>query len=578
MRSARAAGVVLAVAGFGVWGCEPSTGPEPVATVVVAPNAITMASGADTNLTASVLGPSGAPIDGREVTWQSNDPTVVSVTGAGAATATFVLGSIPRFTTVTASSGGRTGQSVVTVLPSPADTLTLTPLGDALADGDVVQVLARIADAFGNQLTGRFISWVSRDTATLRVTAQGVVTPVPFLGTDSRDAVLVATAEGRSDSITVTVLPTTIERIEVVPGNAYLQPGWTKQLRVEGITTEGSRVTGLSPTWQTLDAGVVTVNGSGLATAQGLGSGAIVAEVSGLLDTLPVSVNACGNSPPGEYALEVRFVGPAPKASVQAAFDCAVARLSGIIRGELSSVSFSQSISECVNGVTLTETVNGLLIIARIDSIDGPGQVLGSAGPCYIRQSNSLPLVGRMVFDSADISGLESQGLLNSVILHEMLHVIGVGTVWSTLNLLQGVSAGTPTFLGSLAREACVSDHGGVNACATAVPVEDCRNLGSQPCGAGTINSHWKESIFATELMSGFLNTGLNPFSRMTIQSLADMGYGVDNTQDNEYNIPAGQALRAHGSDASSGLLMPEPFRPIGVVDNFGRVTLLPRY
>jgi hypothetical protein len=54
------------------------------------------------------------------------------------------------------------------------------------------------------------------------------------------------------------------------------------------------------------------------------------------------------------------------------------------------------------------------------------------------------------------------------------------------------------------------------------VPVEDC--VGIPGCGAGTINSHWKEPTFRNELMTGYLNAGINPFSKMTIQSLADLG------------------------------------------------------
>jgi hypothetical protein len=42
------------------------------------------------------------------------------------------------------------------------------------------------------------------------------------------------------------------------------------------------------------------------------------------------------------------------------------------------------------------------------------------------------------------------------------------------------------------------------------VPVE---NSG----GAGTRDSHWRDSIFVAEMMTGFVNVGGNPMSRMTI-------------------------------------------------------------
>ncbi|NNK62505.1 MAG: hypothetical protein HKO98_04780, partial [Gemmatimonadetes bacterium] len=81
--------------------------------------------------------------------------------------------------------------------------------------------------------------------------------------------------------------------------------------------------------------------------------------------------------------------------------------------------------------------LDDVVIFATIEEIDGDFGVLGSAGPCFIRNSNSLTSVGRMRFDIADLDRLAQSGRLEDVILHEMGHVIGIGTLWSTLGLLQ---------------------------------------------------------------------------------------------------------------------------------------------
>ena len=73
-------------------------------------------------------------------------------------------------------------------------------------------------------------------------------------------------------------------------------------------------------------------------------------------------------------------------------------------------------------------TVDDLLIFATVEPIDGPANIVGSAGPCIIRTTDSLPIIGTMRFDVADSSTLDNRGLLNSVILHEMGHVLGIGT------------------------------------------------------------------------------------------------------------------------------------------------------
>ena len=43
--------------------------------------------------------------------------------------------------------------------------------------------------------------------------------------------------------------------------------------------------------------------------------------------------------------------------------------------------------------------------------------------------------------------------------------------------------------------------------------------------GAGTAGGHWDEEIFGNEIMTGFLNSGANPISRVTIGAMEDMGY-----------------------------------------------------
>lgn len=555
----------------------PSTGPIPVATVVIAPSTIVLQSGADTVVSASVLGPSGAPIAGRVVVWTTEDPAIVTVTGAGELAGSLVLGSGARQSTISATSGGRTGSATVVVMPSAVDTLRLAPISDPLEDGDVVPIAATVTDSLGNILTGRTITWRSRDVAVARVDAAGVVRPTPFLGGGPRSTWIIAAIGALSDSVEVSVLPTTIESVTITPGAPYLAPGWTKQLRGTAHTGSGVPLEDVEVTWDALDPAIVTVSASGQANAQALGSGRIVGTVSGFADTVTVTVTSCGAAPAGEYLLEVRYVGTAPSAAIQAAFACAVARLRAVIRAPLTPVPFAnESISDCVSGAVLNESVPGLLILATVEPIDGPGQVLGSAGPCYLRNSNLLPVVGRMRFDTADMQQLLDEGSLSSVILHEMLHVVGVGTIWdaSLLNLNAGLGA-TPRFTGPLARTACVEEHGGAGPCANWVPLENCQDLNPQlGCGVGTINSHWKESVFANELMTGFLNDNSNPFSAMSIQALADMGYGVDVLQSNDYLLP-GASLRASLRLAASPRRLPTPSRPTRLVDAFGRSTAI---
>ena len=65
--------------------------------------------------------------------------------------------------------------------------------------------------------------------------------------------------------------------------------------------------------------------------------------------------------------------------------------------------------------------------------------------------------------------------------------------------------------------------------------------------GPGTRCGHWREAVFGNELMTGFLDTGSNPISRLTIASLADLGYEVNLEAADDYSLPSALELAMMG-------------------------------
>lgn len=180
-------------------------------------------------------------------------------------------------------------------------------------------------------------------------------------------------------------------------------------------------------------------------------------------------------------------------------------------------------------------------IAAAAAANDGPGGVLGSAGPTTAVLSNGFWFAasGQMSFDSADINNLETNGSLLDVILHEMAHVLGFGTLWDPLTDFsyaggQDVYDHTNfAFTGANAVSTYQSEFS--QPLATFVPVE---NGG----GPGTANGHWNEidggagltgivdshgNDMRNELMTGWLNAPTF-ISDMTIASFKDIGYTVN--------------------------------------------------
>ena len=146
------------------------------------------------------------------------------------------------------------------------------------------------------------------------------------------------------------------------------------------------------------------------------------------------------------YKIEVRFLGglTAPQKN---AFKKAADRWSKVIVGDVPSV--------LVSG----EVIDDLVIEAQGTAIDGPGGILGQAGPTNLRPASAgasafLPAKGIMSFDTADLAQMAADGTLVDVITHEMGHVIGIGTIWEQKRLLTGASTANPRLKGTQAKKA----------------------------------------------------------------------------------------------------------------------------
>lgn len=229
------------------------------------------------------------------------------------------------------------------------------------------------------------------------------------------------------------------------------------------------------------------------------------------------------------FTIEVRFLGGLTPTQ-QDAFKNAANRWTRAITGDLPAMN--------VDG----ELIDDIVILAQGVDIDGPGSILGQAGPTHIRPASAgtaagLPSKGIMSFDTADLADMEAQGTLGDVITHEMGHVLGVGSIWRLKDLIRGSGTANPVFTGARARAAWGELRGTP---AQDVPVE---NTGGQ----GTRESHWRELIFRNELMSGFIVASGNPLSKVTVASLADMGYQVDMKAAEPFSLPNLLALAESG-------------------------------
>ena len=223
------------------------------------------------------------------------------------------------------------------------------------------------------------------------------------------------------------------------------------------------------------------------------------------------------------FNITLRFASPITDAQ-RAVFELAARRWEKLITADVPSVSGSFPAGYCFTGMpAFSGTIDDILIDVQVRPIDGPGHILGAAGPCLARTSDALTAYGIMYFDVDDLDFLARLGLFDETIVHEMGHILGIGTLWNYRRALR-----TPGYdiVGKYANLQ-FAEAGGTGL----VPVEDMY-------GPGTRGGHWRERAFDNELMTGFLNINReNPLSRITVGSLRDLGYKTSMAAE-DYTFP----------------------------------------
>lgn len=222
------------------------------------------------------------------------------------------------------------------------------------------------------------------------------------------------------------------------------------------------------------------------------------------------------------FQITVTFPDSSLTPSQQQVFQQAATRWQQIIVGDLPNVT------DPATG----QVIDDILIVATATPLDNAGGALASAQPTAHRAGpRGLPWKGEVVVDTADLSAMASDGRLFGVVLHEMAHAMGFGTIWQQFGLLQGAGTANPLYVGANALREYRSLFNARNA--TGVPLETTG-------GPGTADSHWRETLFVNELMTGYVEQAgvAMPISRITVGQFQDLGYQVNYTRADAYARP----------------------------------------
>ena len=338
--------LALATVACSLASCGDSTEPRRIpAAIVILPNAPTVPQKASKQLTATVVDAAGREIAGETLTYESSDPTVLTVSPTGLLVSPGPIGTA----TITVRDGELSGtvDAVVTLLPS---TITVTPNPIALQTGFSLQLSVVVTDANGDPIFNPPLVFTSSNPGVVSVTEYGSLTSAGGNGT----ATITVTSGTLSTTVPVTVMqvPTTIQ---VSPSFMVLASGQSQALTATVKDAAGGSVLGAPVSFLSSNPSVAVVSSIGVVTSAGPDGGATITVTSGTL-TATVGIFV-GEAPPGTVLATVPLAGSPWGAAVTATGDFFVTTAAGTIaRGAFPTYAFPTTFP--VNGQALSIAVN----------------------------------------------------------------------------------------------------------------------------------------------------------------------------------------------------------------------------
>ena len=151
---------------------------------------------------------------------------------------------------------------------------TTDPL--TVVEGQTLQLVALLADASGNALTDRVVTWTSDDQNTATVNDMGLVT-----GVNPGKTKITATSEGKSGSADVTVTSMLAGNVIILPADTTLAVGDAADLKGLVIGKDGVAKEDDKLSWSSNNQSVARVNDKGHVQAIFPGAAQITAAKSG---------------------------------------------------------------------------------------------------------------------------------------------------------------------------------------------------------------------------------------------------------------------------------------------------------
>jgi 6-phosphogluconolactonase (cycloisomerase 2 family) len=535
------------------------------------------------------------------VTWNSSVASVASVSntpGTNGSATTFSPGS----TTITATLGGTSGSTNLTVTAATLVSLGVTPANPSIAKGLKSQFTAigTYTDSSTQNLTAQ-VQWSSSDP-TVATVSNALGYDGLSVGLSPGSVTITAALAGASASTILTVTPATLVSIGVTPANPSIADGLTSQFMATGVYTDNStQDLTASAAWTSSDATVASVSNAsashGLATGVSPGSVTIAAAsgtVSGstgltvtpaaLVSIALIPANpSIANGTQQQFAATGTYTDTSTHdvttAVTWSSSDTTVATISNAAGSNglatsvgQGTVTISATLGTIAGSTGLTVTPAALLSIAVIPAnssiANGTGQQFAATGT--YTDNSTQPLTTSVSWSSSDTTvatvsnASGSNGLASSV-------GQGTATITATLGTISGstgltVTAATlvsiaitplgPSITDGTTQQftatGTYTDNSTQNLTASVTWASSDTTIASVSNAAGSSGLATAAGVGTTSI-SAALGTVTAPAAMLTATAAPEYAY-ASNQSDNtvsEYTIGAGGVLSLIGTQAS---------------------------
>ena len=259
--------------------------------ITVNPPSPSIALGTTQQFTATGMFTDGSTQDlTTSATWGSGNGAAATVSSTALATS-LAIGT----TTITATLGGISGSTLLTVTPASVVSIAVNPAIAAIPLGltQAFTALGTFSDGSTQDVTNS-VHWSSSVAAVATVSntpgSNGIAT-----STGSGATVISATLGGVAGSASLTVTAALLAAIEISPQSPSISTGGTEQFTAIGLYTDGStpNIT-TTANWASSSATVATISNTsgsqGLATSAGSGTAEISASVGPLTASTTLTV------------------------------------------------------------------------------------------------------------------------------------------------------------------------------------------------------------------------------------------------------------------------------------------------